>query len=108
MQRALVDWVHRALVDCVPFRLWFCEQSLAWLCQTGLPPTRFYAGLAGRFVCGFVSNILRDRARQGCRRRGFMPAWRDVSCVVLWAISCVFLRTGGGANLVTVAKRAVS
>ena len=28
--------------------MWFCEQSLAWSCQTGLPPTRFYAGLAGQ------------------------------------------------------------
>ena len=95
MQPALVDWVHCALVDCVPFRAWFCKQSLAWLCRTGLPPKRFYAGLAGRFVYGFVSNILGGRARRGCRRHGFMPAWRAVSCVVLWAISCVFLRAGG-------------
>ena len=88
--------VHRALVDCVPFRLWFCEQFLAWSCQAGLPPTRFYAGLAGRFVRGFVSNLLRGRARQGCRRRGFTPAWLAVSYVVVSAISCVFLQTGGG------------
>ena len=27
-----------------------------------------------RFVCGFVSNLLRGRARRGCRRRGFTPA----------------------------------
>ena len=61
-----------------PFRVRFCKQSLAWSCQTGLPPTRFYASLAGRFVCGFVSNLLRFPPGGGAANL-VTPAWRTVS-----------------------------
>ena len=55
---------------------------------------------ACRFVCGFVSNLLRGRAGRGCRRRGLTPAWRAVSWVALCAISCVVVPDGVAADAV--------
>ena len=90
-----------------PFRAWFCKQSLAWSCQTGLPPTRFYAGLAGRFVRGFVSNLLRFLPDGGGHQLGYASlACRFVSGFVSNLLS--FPPGGGPANLVTPAWRAVS
>ena len=118
-----------------PFRMCFLKQSLAWSCQTGLPPTRFYAGLAGRFVCGFVSNLLRFLPGRGpptwlrppgvpfrvwfceqssafsSRRGGHQLGYAGLACrFVTGFVSNLlrFLPDGGAANLVTPAWRAVS
>ena len=77
----------------VPFRVWFCEQSSAFSSRRGGHQLG-YAGLACRFVTGFVSNLLRFLPDGGAANL-VTPAWRAVSCVVLWAISYVFLQTGG-------------
>ena len=118
-----------------PFRMWFCEQSFAWSCPAGLPPTRFHAGLARRFVGGFVSNLVRFppdggpptwlrrpgvpfrvwccaqslafSSRQGGHQLGYAGlACRFVGCFVSNLLR--FLPDGGAANLVTPAWRAVS
>ena len=65
----------------VPFRVWFCEQSLAFSSGRGGRQLG-YAGLACRFVCGFVSNLLRFRSGRGAANL-VTPAWRAVSSVVL-------------------------
>ena len=112
-------WLRR---PGVPFRVWFCEQSLAFSSRRGGPPTWLrqpgvpfrewfckqslafssgrggrqlgYAGPACRFVCGVVGNLLRFPPGGGPANLVTL-AWRAVSCVVLLAISCVFLRAGG-------------
>ena len=48
-------WLRR---PGVPFRVWFCEQSSAFSPRRGGHQLG-YAGLASRFVTGFVSNLLR-------------------------------------------------
>ena len=85
--------------------MWFCEQYLAWSCPAGLPPTRFYAGLARRFVGGFVSNLLRFPPGGG-RQLGYAGlACRFVYGFVRNLLR--FLPGGGATNLVTPAWRAV-
>ena len=57
-------WLRR---PGVPFREWFCMQSLEFSSGRGARQLG-YAGLAGRFVCGFVGNLLRETGRQGRRK----------------------------------------
>ena len=69
----------------VPFRKWFCKQSLAFSSGRGGRQLG-YAGLACRFVCGVVGNLLRFPPDGGPANLVTL-AWRAVSCVVLSAIS---------------------
>ncbi len=70
-----------------PFRELFCKQSLPF--SSGRGGRQFgYAGLACRFVSGFVSNLLRFPPDGGGPANLVTPAWRAVSTVALLAISC--------------------
>ena len=89
----------------MPFRGWCCEQYLTFSSRRGARQLG-YAGLAGRFVSGFVGNLLRFLPDGGATNL-VTPAWRVLS---QWFCekSLAFSPGGGAANLVTPAWRAVS
>ena len=84
-------WLRR---PGVPFRVWFCEQSLAFSSRRGGPPT-WLRQPGVPFREWFCKQSLAFSSGRGGAANLVTPAWRAVSCVVLWAISYVFLQAGG-------------